>query len=214
MAAMSGPHSGEQAGAERLRTSKAKRLIDIFGSVAGLIFLLPLFLLVATLICIESRGSPIFCQRRTGYKGVPFVIYKFRTMSVVEDGEEVVQAVRGDARVTQLGSFLRRSSIDELPQLMNVLKGEMSLVGPRPHAIAHDDYYSQAIAGYSSRFDARPGITGLAQVSGLRGGTEDIALMAARVTRDVEYIQRWSLLLDFQILLRTLWVGPFDPSAY
>lgn len=214
MAAMSRPHSGQQTGAERLRTSKVKRLIDIFGSLVGLVFLLPLFLLVATLICIESRGNPIFRQRRTGYKGVAFVIYKFRTMSVVEDGEEVVQAVRGDVRVTQLGSFLRRSSIDELPQLLNVLKGEMSLVGPRPHAIAHDDYYSQAIAGYSSRFNARPGITGLAQVSGLRGGTEDIALMAARVTRDVEYIERWSLLLDFQILLRTLWVGPFDPSAY
>lgn len=207
-------HLGLEAGAQRLRASKLKRLIDVFGSAVGLVFLLPLFVLVATLICLESRGSPIFRQRRTGYKGVPFIIYKFRTMSVAEDGDQVVQAVRGDARVTQLGSFLRRSSIDELPQLMNVLKGEMSLVGPRPHAIAHDEYYGQAITGYSSRFDAKPGLTGLAQVSGFRGGTADIALMAARVARDVEYIRHWSLWLDIRILVRTLWMGPFDPSAY
>lgn len=207
------PH-GLEAGAQRLRASRTKRLIDIVGSAAGLVFLLPLFVLVASLICLESRGSPIFRQRRTGYKGQPFIIYKFRTMSVAEDGDDVVQAVRADPRVTQLGSFLRRSSIDELPQLLNVLKGEMSLVGPRPHAIAHDEFYGNAIVGYSSRFGAKPGLTGLAQVSGLRGGTEDIALMAARVSRDVEYIQHWSLWLDLRILLRTLWMGPFDPSAY
>lgn len=207
-------HPGLEAGAQRLRASKTKRLIDVFGSLTGLIFLLPLFVLVATLICLESRGSPIFRQRRTGYNGVPFVIYKFRTMSVAEDGAVVVQAVRGDSRVTQLGSFLRRSSIDELPQLLNVLKGEMSLVGPRPHAIAHDEYYGEAITGYTSRFGAKPGLTGLAQVSGLRGATEDMSLMAARVARDVEYIRHWSVWLDLRILVRTLWMGPFDPSAY
>ena len=207
-------HIGLEAGAQRLRASKLKRLIDVLGAGLGLVFLLPLFILIASLICLESRGNPIFQQRRTGYKGKTFVIYKFRTMSVAEDGDRVVQAVRGDSRVTQLGSFLRRSSIDELPQLLNVFKGEMSLVGPRPHAVAHDEYYGQAITGYSGRFDAKPGITGLAQVSGFRGGTEDIALMAARVARDVDYIRHWSLWLDMQILLRTLWVGPFDPSAY
>lgn len=207
-------HHGLEAGAQRLRASRAKRLIDIVGSIAGLVFLLPLFVLVASLICLESRGSPIFRQRRTGYKGEPFIIYKFRTMSVAEDGDDVVQAVRGDTRVTQLGSFLRRSSIDELPQLLNVLKGEMSLVGPRPHAVAHDEYYGQMIVGYSERFGAKPGLTGLAQVSGLRGGTEDISLMAARVERDVEYIGHWSLWLDLRILVRTLWMGPFDRSAY
>lgn len=205
---------GLEAGAQRLRASKIKRLIDVVGAGLGLVFLLPLFILIATLICLESRGSPIFRQRRTGYKGKTFIIYKFRTMSVAEDGDRVVQAVRGDSRVTQLGSFLRRSSIDELPQLLNVFKGEMSLVGPRPHAVAHDEYYGRAITGYAGRFDAKPGITGLAQVSGFRGGTEDIALMAARVSRDVDYIRYWSLWLDLQILLRTLWVGPFDPSAY
>lgn len=201
-------------GAQRLRGSKLKRLIDIVGSLFGLIFLLPLFVLVATLICLESRGGPIFRQRRTGYGGAPFVIYKFRTMSVMEDGEAVVQAVRGDSRVTAFGSFLRRSSIDELPQLFNVLKGEMSLVGPRPHAVAHDELYGKAIVGYNARFRAKPGLTGLAQVSGYRGGTEDIALMVARVSRDVEYIRHWSVWLDLKILVRTLWMGPFDPSAY
>jgi putative colanic acid biosynthesis UDP-glucose lipid carrier transferase len=116
--------------------------------------------------------------------------------------------------VTPFGRFLRRSSIDELPQLFNVLKGEMSLVGPRPHALAHDEFYGQAIDGYYARFEAKPGLTGLAQVSGFRGGTEDIALMAARVERDVEYIRTWSFWLDIRILVRTLWMGPFDPSAY
>lgn len=212
--AMSEPHSSLEEGARRLRLSKTKRLIDVLGSAAGLIFLLPLFVLVATLICLESRGGPIFRQRRTGYNGVPFVIYKFRTMSVQEDGDTIVQAVRGDERVTQLGSFLRRSSIDELPQLMNVLKGEMSLVGPRPHALAHDELYGAAIEHYNQRFMAKPGLTGLAQVSGLRGATADIGLMAARVTRDSEYIRHWSLWLDIRILVRTLWMGPFDPSAY
>lgn len=203
-----------EEGASRLRASKAKRLIDIAGSALGLVFLLPLFILVATLICLESRGNPIFRQRRTGCDGVPFTIYKFRTMSVAEDGASVVQAVRGDDRVTSLGSFLRRSSIDELPQLVNVLKGEMSLVGPRPHAVAHDEFYAREIADYAARFEARPGLTGLAQVSGLRGGTAEVALMAARVSRDIEYIRCWSLWLDVRILIRTLWVGPFDPSAY
>jgi putative colanic acid biosysnthesis UDP-glucose lipid carrier transferase len=207
-------HLSLEEGALRLRASRTKRLIDVVGSAVGLVFLLPLLALVALLICLESRGSPIFRQRRTGYKGAPFVIYKFRTMSVAEDGDTVVQAVRGDERITQFGKFLRRSSIDELPQLLNVLKGDMSLVGPRPHAVAHDEFYGGEIAGYAARFDAKPGITGLAQVSGFRGGTQDIALMAARVARDVDYIRHWSLWLDLRILVRTLWMGPFDPSAY
>ncbi len=208
------PPASLEAGARRLRDSKTKRLIDVCGAAFGLLFLMPLLILVAAMICIESRGSPIFRQRRTGCDGAPFVIYKFRTMYVAEDGDMIVQAVRGDNRVTPLGRFLRRSSIDELPQLANVLKGEMSLVGPRPHAIAHDEYYAQEIEDYAARFEARPGLTGLAQVSGLRGGTEDVAQMAARVARDIEYIRYWSLWLDVRILARTLWVGPFDASAY
>jgi putative colanic acid biosynthesis UDP-glucose lipid carrier transferase len=206
--------SNLEEGAVRLRGSKLKRVVDFTGSLLGLIFLAPLLLLVAALICLESRGAPIFKQRRTGHNGVPFVIYKFRSMRVTEDGAEIKQAVRGDDRVTPFGRFLRRSSIDELPQLFNVLKGEMSLVGPRPHALAHDEFYGQAIDGYYARFEAKPGLTGLAQVSGFRGGTEDIALMAARVERDVEYIRTWSFWLDIRILVRTLWMGPFDPSAY
>jgi putative colanic acid biosysnthesis UDP-glucose lipid carrier transferase len=207
-------HPGLEAAARRLRGSKIKRLLDIFGALFGLIFLAPMLVLVTALICMESRGGPIFRQRRTGCDGKTFVIYKFRTMIVAEDGDQVVQAKRGDSRVTPLGSFLRRSSIDELPQLVNVLKGDMSLVGPRPHAIAHDRFYGAQISGYNLRFEAKPGLTGLAQVSGFRGGTEDVALMAARVERDVEYIRTWSIWLDLKILLRTLWMGPFDPSAY
>ncbi|MFN3514795.1 MAG: sugar transferase [Phenylobacterium sp.] len=207
-------HPDLEAAARRLRGSRIKRLIDIFGALFGLIFLAPMLALVTVLICLESRGGPIFRQRRTGCDGKTFVIYKFRTMTVAEDGEEVVQARRGDSRITPLGSFLRRSSIDELPQLVNVLRGDMSLVGPRPHAIAHDRFYGGQIPAYTLRFEAKPGLTGLAQVSGFRGGTEDVALMAARVDRDLEYIRTWSIWLDLRILLRTLWMGPFDPSAY
>jgi putative colanic acid biosynthesis UDP-glucose lipid carrier transferase len=201
-------------GAERLARSNLKRLLDIFGALAGLMVLAPLLLLVAVLIVLESPGSPIFRQRRSGYRGAPFVIYKFRTMRVAEDGPNVVQARREDSRVTLVGSLLRRTSVDELPQLLNVLKGEMSLVGPRPHALAHDDYYGARITEYQGRFRAKPGLTGLAQVSGLRGPTPDVATMAARIEKDLDYIREWSILLDLRILCQTGLIFAFHPAAY
>jgi putative colanic acid biosynthesis UDP-glucose lipid carrier transferase len=201
-------------GAERLGRSSLKRLLDIVGALAGLLVLAPLLLLVAVLIVIESPGSPIFRQRRSGYRGAPFVIYKFRTMRVAEDGPNVVQARREDSRVTLVGALLRRTSVDELPQLVNILRGEMSLVGPRPHALAHDDYFGARIADYHGRFRAKPGLTGLAQVSGLRGPTPDVATMAARIEKDLDYIREWSILLDLRILCQTGLIFAFHPAAY
>jgi putative colanic acid biosynthesis UDP-glucose lipid carrier transferase len=205
---------GVWASSARLRESRLKWLIDILGAGLGLLILLPFLLLIALLIVLESRGPILFRQRRTGRDGVVFVIYKFRTMNVIEDGSKVTQATREDNRVTRMGKFLRRSSIDELPQLINVLKGDMSLVGPRPHAVAHDEYYGQTVAGYHLRFHAKPGITGLAQISGLRGEIRDIDHMQERIARDLEYIEKWSLKTDARILLSTVISAPFNRFAY
>jgi putative colanic acid biosynthesis UDP-glucose lipid carrier transferase len=203
-----------ELGALRVQNAKLKRVIDFVGSAVGLVFLAPFFLLVAIIIRVETPGPILFRQVRSGLNGAAFTIYKFRSMRVVEDGSTIVQASRDDCRTTRFGVFLRRSSIDELPNLINVLRGEMSLVGPRPHALAHDQYYRVLIPSYSARYMTRPGITGLAQVEGLRGRTKDVNLMAARVERDIEYIRRWSFGLDVMILFRTLLVGAFHPAAY
>lgn len=201
-------------GARRLSNARLKRLFDVVGASLLLIVLAPFLLVVACLVRLESPGPAFFRQRRTGLDGVPFTIYKFRTMTVVEDGEVVVQASRHDCRVTRLGAFLRRSSIDELPNLFNVLMGQMSLIGPRPHALAHDRHYSALIPEYNGRFLAKPGITGLAQVAGWRGETPTIDLMSNRVAHDLEYIRNWSLGLDVAIVFRTLLLGPLDPAAF
>jgi lipopolysaccharide/colanic/teichoic acid biosynthesis glycosyltransferase len=200
--------------AARSARDPLKRVLDLVGASAGLIILSPVFLIVAAAVVIETPGLPIFSQRRTGFGGRPFVILKFRSMSVCEDGARVVQAVQDDHRITRVGRLIRRMSIDELPQLVNVLKGEMSLVGPRPHALAHDAYYGGKIPGYRHRFTAKPGVTGLAQVSGLRGRTETIESMIARVEKDREYIDSWSIWLDIKILFRTVLICLFHPSAY
>jgi exopolysaccharide biosynthesis polyprenyl glycosylphosphotransferase len=197
-----------------LRNSRLKRLIDIVGAGVGLLILLPLLVLIALAIALESNGPIIFRQRRSGLHGRVFLIYKFRTMTVLEDGAEITQATRGDNRVTWVGKFLRRSSLDELPQLVNVLKGEMSLVGPRPHAVAHDQYYAQLVPNYHLRFSAKPGITGRAQVAGFRGEVHDISHMDGRLRRDLEYIENWSLAMDVQILFLTVTTAPFHHSAY
>jgi len=199
-------------GAAGSNASSLKRLIDVLGATLGLIALAPFLLLVGILIKLDSPGPVLFRQRRTGRGGVPFVIYKLRTMTVAEDGPRVAQATVGDPRVTKLGAFLRRSCIDELPQLINVLKGEMSLIGPRPHAIAHDAYYGQLLEDYPSRFLVRPGLSGLAQVSGYRGSTPQLHLMASRVELDLAYIRRWSLSLDIRLLVKTLSAGPDDSA--
>jgi len=163
---------------------------------------------------VESRGPILFRQRRSGRDGKVFVIYKFRTMHVLEDGTDIVQATRNDGRTTIVGRLLRRSSIDELPQLLNVLKGEMSLVGPRPHAVAHDQYYLQTVPNYKLRFYCKPGITGLAQIKGFRGEVRDIPHMAERIACDLEYIENWSLATDARILFLTAISTPFHRTAY
>ncbi|HWY63129.1 MAG TPA: sugar transferase [Rhizomicrobium sp.] len=191
-----------------LRNSRLKRLVDILGAGIGLLLLLPFLLLVALVIAVESGGPVLFRQRRSGRDGAIFTIYKFRTMNVMEDGATVTQAAHGDHRITWVGKFLRHSSIDELPQLINVLKGEMSLVGPRPHAVAHDDYYTQVLPSYHLRFRATPGITGLAQISGFRGEVRDIPHMQARVACDLEYIESWSLAMDARVLFFTIACAP------
>ncbi len=202
------------AGGARLRASRLKRLIDVLAASFGLIFLAPVLILVAVVIRLETPGPVLFRQRRTGRGGDVFQMYKFRTMYGIEDGATIVQARRDDPRITRFGAFLRRTSIDELPQLLNVLNNDMSLIGPRPHAVAHDILYSELIEDYRLRFLAKPGITGLAQVSGYRGATPDSDAMARRVALDLQYITDWSLALDVRILLRTLLSGPFHPAAY
>ncbi|MGB7046246.1 MAG: exopolysaccharide biosynthesis polyprenyl glycosylphosphotransferase, partial [Methylocella sp.] len=180
-----------------------KRTLDVVGSVTAILFLSPLFLLAAIAVKLDSGGPIIFRQRRTGFNAKEFVIFKFRTMTVLEDGPAITQACRDDLRTTRVGKFLRRSSIDELPQLLNVLKGEMSLVGPRPHAVAHDREYKVHIADYGFRHHIKPGITGWAQVNGLRGETRSVAKMNERVKLDLWYINNWSLGFDIAILART-----------
>ena len=186
-------------------------------SILGLIFfifLLPMLIAVAVLIRLDSKGPVVFRQRRTGFEGAEIHVLKFRTMRVMEDGDRVSQATRADGRVTRLGSFLRRTSIDELPQLINVIKGEMSLVGPRPHALLHDRMFADLVPNYANRFRARPGMTGLAQVSGLRGEVRCQNDIVERVRLDNEYIDRWSLMLDIKILVATMFVAPFQRNAY
>jgi Undecaprenyl-phosphate glucose phosphotransferase len=197
------------------KTERAtKRVLDICLASAILLFLSPLLAITAVAIKLSGPGPVIFRQRRNGFNGRPFVIYKFRTMSVLEDGPAIRQASRQDARVTAIGRVLRQSSIDELPQLVNVLKGDMSLVGPRPHAIAHDDEYGAAIANYAYRHHVKPGLTGLAQVSGCRGETVHLDQMKKRIDFDLWYIDNWSLLLDLRILARTALVPLDSRDAY
>lgn len=192
----------------------AKRGLDILASGLLLLVFLPLFMMIGCALLMES-GSPVFFrQRRGGLHGRPFLIVKFRSMRVLEDGAGLSQATRGDPRVTRLGAFLRRTSLDELPQLWNVLMGDMSLVGPRPHALAHDQHYTALIPVYPLRQRMKPGITGLAQVGGFRGETATVEAMADRVEADIRYIESWSFWLDIRILVRTAGLVFFDRSAY
>jgi putative colanic acid biosynthesis UDP-glucose lipid carrier transferase len=148
----------------------------------------------------------IFRQRRYGLAGEEIVVYKFRTMTVTEDGESIRQCRKDDERVTPLGAFLRRTSLDELPQLINVLQGRMSLVGPRPHAVAHNELYRKLIKGYMQRHKVRPGLTGWAQIHGLRGETQSVDKMKARIDYDLDYLRNWSLRLDLYIIAKTAWI--------
>ncbi|HTT02831.1 MAG TPA: undecaprenyl-phosphate glucose phosphotransferase [Steroidobacteraceae bacterium] len=181
----------------------AKRLTDVILTSVALLPLAPVMLLIALGVRLSSPGPVVFRQRRYGLNGEEITVYKFRTMTVVEDGPTITQATKADTRVTAFGRFLRRYSLDEMPQLINVLQGRMSLVGPRPHAVAHNEFYRKLIKGYMVRHKVLPGITGLAQVNGLRGETRTIEQMEARVRYDLEYLRSWSIELDIAILART-----------
>ncbi|MDP2006062.1 MAG: undecaprenyl-phosphate glucose phosphotransferase [Rubrivivax sp.] len=191
-----------------------KRLGDLVLATAALLFVAPLMLAIAVGVKRSSPGPVIFRQRRNGLDGHEIVVYKFRTMRALDDGTQVAQARRDDPRVTPFGRFLRRSSLDELPQLVNVLQGRMSLVGPRPHAVAHNEMYRALIPAYMLRHKVRPGITGWAQVNGHRGETETLEKMQARVACDLTYLRDWSPGLDLQILLRTLRLVLRGTNAY
>jgi putative colanic acid biosynthesis UDP-glucose lipid carrier transferase len=183
-----------------------KRSSDIVLSLLILISVSPLLLLLALAVRLTSAGPVIFRQRRYGMDGEEIVVYKFRTMRVMEDGDEIRQCAVGDPRVTPLGAFMRRTSLDELPQFVNVLQGRMSIVGPRPHAVAHNEIYRKLIKGYMLRHKVKPGVTGWAQVNGCRGETDTLDKMRARVAYDLDYLRNWSLSLDLYIVARTVWV--------
>jgi Undecaprenyl-phosphate glucose phosphotransferase len=191
-----------------------KRGIDLFLASAGMAASLPLFALIALAIKLDSRGPVFFRQQRLGYNRQSFRIFKFRTMTTLDDGAVVEQARKGDKRTTRVGAFLRRWSLDELPQLINVVRGEMSLVGPRPHALAHDNHYENLLKEYPLRGRIKPGITGWAQVNGCRGETRDCEQMRRRVEYDVAYIENWELWLDIKILLMTVVVVLTGRNAY
>jgi putative colanic acid biosynthesis UDP-glucose lipid carrier transferase len=191
-----------------------KRASDVLGASVILALISPLLLAIAIGVKRSSPGPILFKQRRYGLDGRKIVVYKFRSMTVAEDGDVVRQATRNDSRITRFGAFLRRTSLDELPQFINVLQGRMSIVGPRPHAVAHNEMYRKLIRGYMIRHKVRPGITGLAQVNGLRGETDTVEKMKARIEYDLAYLRNWSVLLDLQIVLKTVVVVLGKQNAY
>jgi putative colanic acid biosynthesis UDP-glucose lipid carrier transferase len=194
--------------------SLAKRVSDILLSALLLIFAAPVLLAVAIAVKRSSKGPILFRQRRYGLDGREIMVYKFRSMTVTEDGAaNYTQVTRGDSRVTPFGAFIRRTSLDELPQLINVLEGSMSIVGPRPHAIAVNEHYRHLIPSYMFRHKVKPGITGWAQVNGYRGG-DDLFTMTKRIECDLAYLKNWSLWFDLRIIMRTIWVLLSDHRAY
>lgn len=200
------PHLGLQ--------SHLKRTFDLLFSATALLLLSPLLLLLAAGVKLTSRGPVLFRQDRYGLDGKKIGVLKFRSMKVLENAELVVQATRNDPRVTWFGSMLRRTSLDELPQFINVLRGEMSVVGPRPHAVAHNEHYRNQVAFYMLRHKVKPGITGWAQVNGWRGETDTLDKMAKRVEYDLYYIRNWSLWFDIKIILKTIFKGFSGKDVY
>ena len=194
--------------------SALKRCSDIVLSILILLLIAPLMLAIAVLVKAGSSGPVIFKQRRYGLDGEQIIVYKFRSMAVMEDGGTIQQACKNDARITRLGAILRKTSIDELPQFINVLQGRMSIVGPRPHAVAHNELYRTLIKGYMVRHKVRPGITGWAQVNGSRGETATLDKMQARIDLDLDYLRNWSLPLDIFIILKTVRLVFKDTTAY
>ncbi|MGH6648162.1 undecaprenyl-phosphate glucose phosphotransferase [Aquabacterium sp.] len=191
-----------------------KRVSDIILGSIILVLISPILLTIAIGVKLSSPGPAIFRQKRNGLDGEEIIVYKFRSMRSQDNGSVVKQATKGDSRITPFGAFIRRTSLDELPQFINVLQGRMSIVGPRPHAVAHNEEYRRLIKAYMVRHKVRPGITGWAQVNGYRGETETIEKMQARVEFDLEYLRNWSLGLDLQIIIRTIRLMIFDRNAY
>jgi putative colanic acid biosynthesis UDP-glucose lipid carrier transferase len=191
-----------------------KRASDIALSLLILSAISPLLAIIALAVRIESPGPAIFRQRRYGLDGEEILVSKFRTMKVCEDGPEIRQVSRHDERLTRLGAFLRRTSLDELPQFFNVLQGRMSIVGPRPHAVAHNELYRKMINGYMMRHKVKPGITGWAQVNGCRGETDTVEKMKRRIDYDLAYMRGWSLALDLYIIVKTAILVVRDRNAY
>jgi putative colanic acid biosynthesis UDP-glucose lipid carrier transferase len=202
----------------RLEASKTRRVIkraeDVVISCLILLLIAVPLLLIAIAVKLSSPGPVFFRQRRRGLGGSEIRIMKFRSMTCMEDGAVVTQARKGDQRVTKVGAFLRRTSLDELPQFIQVVTGDMSVVGPRPHAMAHNEFYERVIPGYNIRHSVRPGITGWAQVNGWRGETDTIEKMEKRVEHDLQYIQKWSLPLDILIIAKTIFGGFLSKNAY
>lgn len=193
-----------------LKDHVIKRVFDVSASIGLLLLASPLLALIAVMIKLDSPGPALFRQRRNGFNQREFRVFKFRTMTTLDDGEIVRQATRDDGRVTRVGRILRRTNLDEVPQLLNVIMGDMSLVGPRPHAVAHNCEYEERIRLYARRHNVKPGITGWAQVNGFRGETDSIDKMERRVEHDLFYIDHWSVLFDIKILLMTL----LSPRSY
>jgi putative colanic acid biosynthesis UDP-glucose lipid carrier transferase len=191
-----------------------KRSSDILLSLLILTLISPLLVIIALAVKFTSPGNIIFKQRRYGLGGEEIIVYKFRSMTVCEDGGTIQQAQKNDRRITPVGAFLRKTSLDELPQFFNVLQGRMSIVGPRPHAVAHNELYRKLIKGYMVRHKVKPGITGWAQVNGLRGETETLDKMQARIEYDLDYLRHWSLGLDLKIIFMTVGVVFKDQYAY
>lgn len=191
-----------------------KSFADKTIALITLVVLLPFLLLVALLIKMDSTGPVIFKQKRNGLNNKIFHIWKFRTMRVMENGADVKQAQKGDTRITRIGNFLRKSSIDELPQLVNVLLGDMSIVGPRPHPVALNDRFRPLIKNYDQRAAMKPGLTGLAQINGYRGPTDTVEQMQNRVDCDIQYTNTWTVLGDFKIMLQTPYYGLISKNAF
>jgi putative colanic acid biosysnthesis UDP-glucose lipid carrier transferase len=191
-----------------------KRASDLVLASLILLLISPVLLGIAIAVKLGSPGPVIFRQRRYGLDGEEIVVYKFRSMTVVEDGGVIRQASKNDTRVTRLGAILRKTSLDELPQFINVLQGRMSIVGPRPHAVAHNELYRPLIKSYMVRHKVRPGITGWAQVNGFRGETDSLEKMEGRVRLDLDYLRNWSLRLDLYIILKTIRLVFKDSAAY
>lgn len=200
------PHSGIDG--------VSKRLFDIVVAVIILALIAVPMLVIAIGVKLSSPGPVLFIQRRYGFRGEEIQVWKFRSMRVCEDGDVVTQATLGDPRITKFGEFIRKTSLDELPQFFNALQGRMSIVGPRPHAVAHNEFYRGRIRGYMLRHNVKPGITGLAQIRGFRGETDTLDKMEGRINSDLEYIQNWSIWMDLEILVKTVFKGFFNKNAY